>query len=402
VPESRSFAHRRTARRTRRYQKRQQERKHRFQWGWWKQDETAKVTGVYAAARSSSADLTGESSYVPPRRGGSPLLNGPQRPMPHLDPNLPGYKNWDPLKLSENPTMDSSATLSLEWLSYAELLHGRWAMLGAAGCLTPEFLARLDVDIIMKPGLTWFEAGGMKLPYQGSLGAIPFQDLTDVTYWADASTLCFTMFVAMGFAEMRRIQDFKNPGSMGKQYFLGLEAILGGSGDAKYPGGQFFNLFNLGAESQQKMHELKTKEVNNGRLAMVAMLGFGAQAVVTRVGPVENFADVFLNAASTFTYVDTLAQNPVQFEYFGAFTALAVLAFWVWSREQEGAGALRSIDAEDTADVSTAATIPVVVVVDAEDSAAVTMPDGNASLQPAAEERSIPSSTAATKTKDGK
>jgi hypothetical protein len=33
---------------------------------------------------------------------------------------------------------------------------------------------------------------------------------------------------------------------MGEQYFIGLENVLGGSGDPAYPGGQFFNMFNLG------------------------------------------------------------------------------------------------------------------------------------------------------------
>jgi hypothetical protein len=70
-----------------------------------------------------------------------------------------------------------------------------------------------------------------------------------------------------------------------------------------------------------------------------------------------------------------------QLEYFGSFAALAALAFWLWSTEQAGAGAL-SIDVEDT-DGLTTATMPVVV---AEDGAAVTMPDGHASLQSAAEE----------------
>jgi hypothetical protein len=41
-------------------------------------------------------------------------------------------------------------------------------------------------------------------------------------------------------------QDYRKPGSMGEQYFIGLETVLGGSGDPAYPGGQFFNMFNLG------------------------------------------------------------------------------------------------------------------------------------------------------------
>ena len=33
---------------------------------------------------------------------------------------------------------------------------------------------------------------------------------------------------------------------MSEQYFLGLEYIFKGSGNPSYPGGQFFNMFNLG------------------------------------------------------------------------------------------------------------------------------------------------------------
>jgi hypothetical protein len=76
---------------------------------------------------------------------------------------------------------------------------------------------------------------------------------------------------------------------MGQQYFLGLQAVLGGSGDPKYPGGQLFNLFNLGgAAGSPASFEMRTKEVKNGRLAMVAWLGFMVQACVTHKGPVQN------------------------------------------------------------------------------------------------------------------
>lgn len=62
-------------------------------------------------------------------------------------------------------------------------------------------------------------------------------------YWVDPYTLFFIEVIAMQFAELKRWQDFSNPGSQAKQYFLGLEQVFGGSGNPAYPGGQWFNMF---------------------------------------------------------------------------------------------------------------------------------------------------------------
>jgi light-harvesting complex I chlorophyll a/b binding protein 3 len=44
-------------------------------------------------------------------------------------------------------------------------------------------------------------------------------------------------------------------------------------------GGQFFNMFNLG-KTEAEMKKLKLNEIKNGRLAMLAMFGYGAQVSV--------------------------------------------------------------------------------------------------------------------------
>lgn len=214
----------------------------------------------------------GDTALSAPQRKYTPLIFASKESLTYLDGSLPGDYGFDPLGLSDPE--GAGGFISPEWLAYAEVIHGRWAMLATAGCVTPEFLGKWGV-IPESTGLVWFQSG--VIPPFGTFD-----------YWCDPKTLFLVEVVAMGFAEFRRLQDYRKPGSMGEQYFLGIENALGGSGDPAYPGGQFFNMFNLGAEDIDKM---KVKEIKNGRLAMVAMLGFFIQALATGKGPVENLYD---------------------------------------------------------------------------------------------------------------
>merc|ERR1719436_1149653 len=127
--------------------------------------------------------------------------------------------------------------MSPAWLRYAEVIHSRWAMLGAAGCVTPEILGSLGI-IPAETAVPWFKSG--VIPPAGSFD----------NYWADPYSIFFVEVVLMQFAELKRFQDYRNPGSQGNQYFLGLEKALCGSGDPAYPGGPIFNILGLGSDEK--------------------------------------------------------------------------------------------------------------------------------------------------------
>ena len=210
-----------------------------------------------------------------PGRKKTGLYFASEQSLSYLDGTLPGDFGFDPLGLSDPE--GAGGVINPEWLSYAEVIHARFAMLGAAGCLAPEALANWGV-IPKETGVVWWASGVI-----GPASA-------DFPYWGSVYTIFFMQVIFMQFAEIRRIQDYRNPGSMGEQYFLGMESMLGGSGDPAYPGGSFFNLFGLG-NTPEKLADLKLKEIKNGRLAMVSMLGLGAQAVMTHSGPWQNLMD---------------------------------------------------------------------------------------------------------------
>merc|ERR1711966_245065 len=92
----------------------------------------------------------------------------------HLDGTLPGDFGFDSLNLGEDPK-------NLAWYVQAELVHARFAMLGAAGILLPEIgtkMGMLNVPV-------WFEAGATKFEF------------------ADAVTLAIVQSFLMGFAESK-------------------------------------------------------------------------------------------------------------------------------------------------------------------------------------------------------
>ncbi|XP_073155538.1 photosystem I chlorophyll a/b-binding protein 5, chloroplastic [Henckelia pumila] len=197
-------------------------------------------------------------------------------PPPHLDGTLAGDFGFDPLGLGEDPG-------NLKWYVQAELVHARFAMAGVSGILVTDLLRVTGISDLP----VWYEAGATKFDF------------------ASTKTLFIVQLLLMGFAETKRYMDFMHPGSQAKEgSFFGLEAALQGL-EPGYPGGPLFNPLGI-AKDIKNAHGWKLKEIKNGRLAMVAMLGIFVQANVTHVGPIDNLVQHLSNPWHA-TIVQTLA-----------------------------------------------------------------------------------------------
>ncbi|XP_038886221.1 photosystem I chlorophyll a/b-binding protein 5, chloroplastic [Benincasa hispida] len=186
-------------------------------------------------------------------------------PPPHLDGTLAGDFGFDPLGLGEDPH-------SLKWYVQAELVHSRFAMLGVSGILLTDLLRVTGISELP----VWYNAGAVEYGF------------------ANKETLFIVQLLLMGFVETKRYMDFKSPGSQAQEgTFFGLEAAFEGL-EPGYPGGPLLNPLGI-AKDIKNAHEWKLKEIKNGRLAMVAMLGIFVQAYVTHTGPIDNLVEHLSN-----------------------------------------------------------------------------------------------------------
>jgi light-harvesting complex II chlorophyll a/b binding protein 5 len=196
--------------------------------------------------------------YGPDRRIYLPegLLDKSEIPA-YLTGEVPGDYGYDPFGLSKKPE-------DFDKYQAYELIHGRWAMLGAAGFILPEAFNKYGA--VCGPEAVWWKTGallldGDTLQYFGA------------TVPVNLAAAVIAEIVLVGGAEYYRSTN-KSP--------------LGSDLDRLHPGGAFDPLGLANDPDQFAL--LKVKEIKNGRLAMFSMLGFFIQAYVTGEGPVENLS----------------------------------------------------------------------------------------------------------------
>lgn len=206
-----------------------------------------------------SSDLNG---WVPDESKFAYGLPGSLDPVP----------DFDPLGISENTSLDQ-----MKQYREAETAHGRVAMLAVIGFLVTE--APLEIHPLFQtasrdigPAIRHLDEVRVAVPFFFELLAL-----------------------ALGVVEFQRaIYGWETPGN--------ADQVLK---DDYYPGDIDFDPLGLKPDTWEEFSEMSTKELQHGRVAMLAAAGFIAQELV-------NGKEIFVNLGLTPDDFDA-SSLPIQF-----------------------------------------------------------------------------------------
>jgi hypothetical protein len=207
-----------------------------------------------------------QAKAAPVRRGGlvtmkaddNAAMAGLREQAQQLNPVI-GY--WDPLNLADNDFWDQTNEATIGWLRESEIKHGRIAMFGFVGYIV--------------------HANGIRWPWHGPWDSIP-TDISPQEMWdlqpSEAKT---QIILTIGFFEFWRESSYVLQ-KAGEAHYMrgGKPGFMPPFDEIPHP--VPLNLFDPFKLSKRKSPEQKAKglitEVNNGRLAMIGLMGFLAES----------------------------------------------------------------------------------------------------------------------------
>ena len=147
----------------------------------------------------------------------------------------------------------------MKFYQQAELVHSRWAMLGAAGVLVPDLLSKIGLNTAPPATPNWVEAQTFE-------------------YFAPPTVIALINLWLVSWVEHKRGQDMANPGSQAEDPLFKGNSLP--AGEVGYPGG-IFDPMNMAKGGN--LAELKLKEIKNGRLAMMVRVVPAPAAILSTV-----------------------------------------------------------------------------------------------------------------------